>query len=56
MVLACLKCSGRLYGDPACLWIARLAGFKGTVLVQIMQACAGMRDAAQWRSWRAVQA
>jgi hypothetical protein len=50
--LACLKGVGQKSGDPACLWIASLAGFKGTFPVEIVQACAGMRGVAQQRPWR----
>jgi hypothetical protein len=50
MGLACLKGMGRWSGDPVCLWIAGSAGFRGMVPVEILQACAGMRGAAQWRS------
>jgi hypothetical protein len=54
--LVCLKSTDQQSGDPACLWIASLAGFGSMVLAEIMQACAGVRGATQWRSWRPVQA
>jgi hypothetical protein len=62
MGLVCLKCTGWQSGDYACLWIAGLAGFRGMVPaeivqayagvrgmvpVEIMQTCVGMRDIAQ---------
>jgi hypothetical protein len=56
MGLACLKGMGWQSGDPAFLWIAGLAGFRDMVPVEILQACAGVRGAAQQRSWRPVQA
>jgi hypothetical protein len=56
MGLVCLKGMSWQSGDPACLWIAGLAGFRGTFPVEIVQDCAGVRGAAQWRSWRPVQA
>jgi hypothetical protein len=33
-----------------------LAGFRGMVLVEIVQACVGMRGTAQWKLCRPVQA
>jgi hypothetical protein len=54
--LAFLKGTGWWSGDLVCLWIASLAGFKGTVPAEIMQARAGVNDAVQWRSWRPVEA
>jgi hypothetical protein len=56
MGLACLKGAGQKSGDPVCLWIAGLAGFRGTVPVEIVQACAGLRGAAQQRLWMPEQA
>jgi hypothetical protein len=47
MGLACLKGMGQQSGDPACLWIASLAGFRGMV-PEIMQPCAGLGGASQW--------
>jgi hypothetical protein len=52
----CLMGMGQQSGDPACLWIASFAGFRGTFPVEIVQACEGVRGAAQWRSLRPVQA
>jgi hypothetical protein len=49
MSLACLKSAGSRSGEPACLWIASLAGFRGMVPEEIVQACAGVRGAAQQR-------
>jgi hypothetical protein len=43
MHLVCLKGAGQWSGDPACLWIAGLAGFRGTIPAEIVQACAGLR-------------
>jgi hypothetical protein len=56
VVLMCLKGAGQWSGDPACLWIASLAGFRGTVLAEIEWVCAGVRGVVQGRSWRPVQA
>jgi hypothetical protein len=56
MGLVCLKGMGQQSGDLACLWIASLAGFRDMVPVEITQACAGMKVAAQQRSWRPVEA
>jgi hypothetical protein len=56
MGLACLEVAGWQSGDPACLWIASLAGFRDMVPAEILQACAGVRGTAQQRSWRPVQA
>jgi hypothetical protein len=56
MGLVFLKGARRWSGDPACLWIAGLAGFRGTILEEIMQTFAGVRGTAQQRSWRPVQA
>jgi hypothetical protein len=42
MGLACLKGACWWSGDPVCLWIAGLAGFRGKVLAKIMQACADL--------------
>jgi hypothetical protein len=47
---------GRWSGDHSCLWIAGLVGFRGMVLAEIVQACAGIRSMALWRSCRPVQA
>jgi hypothetical protein len=44
--LACLMGTGRQSRDPACLWIAGLAGFRDMVPTEILQSCAGMRGAA----------
>jgi hypothetical protein len=41
--MVCLKDVGQRIGDHACLWIAGLTGFRGMVLVEIMQTCAGIR-------------
>jgi hypothetical protein len=41
--LVCLKDLSQWSGDPACLWMARLAGFRGKVLAEIVQAYAGVR-------------
>jgi hypothetical protein len=46
--LVCLKGMGQWSGDPACLWIAGFSGCRGTVPVEIMQACAGMRGMSRW--------
>jgi hypothetical protein len=40
--LACLKGMGQQIGYHPCMWIASLAGFRGTVLAEIGQACAGL--------------
>jgi hypothetical protein len=53
--LVCLKGTGQQSGDPECLWIACLVGFRGIVPMEIMQACAGVRGTAQWRLWMSVQ-
>jgi hypothetical protein len=43
----CLKGVGQQSGDSECLWIASLASFRGTVLEEIVQACAGLGGMAQ---------
>jgi hypothetical protein len=45
--LACMKGVGQRSGDHSCPWIAGLAGFRGMVPAEIMQACVGVRGVGQ---------